>query len=81
MSPEYIRQLIIHTICSVTGEDADEILSTPVVEVNTRDWEQIFSRLEANLDLNTRLLTSGSRTIDIDALTRDLHARMADIID
>jgi hypothetical protein len=77
MSPSFVRQLIIHTICNVTGEEPEDILALDVLEVNTRDWEQIFSRLEATLDINTRLLTAATRTIDIDALAAELHARLS----
>jgi hypothetical protein len=81
MTPTFIRQLIIHTICNVTGEEPKDIVALDEVELNTRDWEQIFSRLEATLDIHTGMLTSTERSISIDALMRALHAKLAgDII-
>lgn len=77
MTPQFVRNLIIHVICAVTGEEHDDILALEEVELDTRDWEQIFSRLEATLDVQTGLLTSPQRSIRIDALTADLHARLA----
>jgi hypothetical protein len=77
MTPNFVRNLIIHVICSVTGEEPDDIVALDEVELDTRDWEQIFSRLEATLDIQTGLLTAPQRTIHIDTLTADLHARLA----
>jgi len=78
MTPHFIRQLIIHTICNVTGEPPKNVTSQDRVELNTRDWEQVFSRLEAALDIQTGMLTSAERSISIDALTRVLHTRLTD---
>jgi Family of unknown function (DUF6137) len=81
MTPTFIRQFIIYTICNVTGEEPKDIVTLDEVELNTRDWEQIFSRLEATLDIHTGMLTSTERSISIDALMRTLHAKLAgDII-
>ena len=77
MTPEFIRQLIIHTICNVTGEEPKAIVALDRIELNARDWEQIFSRLEATLDIHTGMLTSTKRSISIDALLRALHAKLA----
>lgn len=81
MTPTFIRQLIIQTICNVTGEEPKDIVTLDEIELNTRDWEQIFSRLEATLDIHTGMLTSTERSISIDVLMRALHAKLAgDII-
>lgn len=81
MTPEFIRQLIIHTICNVTGEEPEDVVALDKIELNVRDWEQIFSRLEAVLDIHTGMLASTNRSISIEALTRSLRAKLAgDII-
>jgi len=80
MTPHFIRQLIIHTICNVTGETPKDVTALDRVELNTRDWEQVFSRLEATLDIQIGMLTSAERSISIDALMRVLHARLTDNI-
>lgn len=80
MTPHFIRQLIIHTICNVTGEPPENITTKNRIELNTRDWEQIFSRLEATLDIQTGMLTSTERSISIDELTPVLHAKISDDI-
>lgn len=77
MTPVLIRQLIIYTIYNVTGEDPTDIVALESVELNTRDWEQVFSRLEAILDIETGMLSSRERAICIDALTHALHAKLA----
>lgn len=78
MTPNFIRQLIIHTICNVTGEPPEEVTSLDRVELNTRDWEQVFSRLEATLDTQTGMLTAAERSFSIDPLTHVLHARLTE---
>lgn len=80
MTPHFIRQLVIHTICNVTGETPKDVKALDRVELNTRDWEQIFSRLEATLDIQTGMLTSVERSISIDTLVLVLHARLTDDI-
>ncbi len=80
MTPYFIRQLIIHTISNVTGEHPKDITALDRVELNTRDWEQVFSRLESTLDIQTGLLTAAVRSVSIDALTRVLHAKLTDDI-
>ncbi|MBJ7311493.1 DUF6137 domain-containing protein [Rugamonas sp. CCM 8940] len=81
MTPNFLRQLIIHTICNVTGEEPKDIVALDEVALDTRDWEQIFSRLEAALDIHLGMLTSSQRSISIDALMRMLHAKLSgDII-
>jgi hypothetical protein len=74
MTPYFIRQLVIHTICNVTGETPETISALDRVELETRDWEQVFSRLEATLDIQTGMLTSAERSISIDTVTGILHA-------
>ena len=82
MTPVLIRQLVIHTISNVTGKDPTDIVARAPVKLNTRDWEQVFSRLEATLDIDTGLLSSHERVICVDALTHALHAKLAgDVID
>jgi hypothetical protein len=77
-----IRQLIIHTICNVTGRSPTDFVALMLVELNTRDWEQVVSRLEATLDIDTGMLSSCERTICVNALTHALHAKLAgDVID
>src|ERR1700737_3134481 len=76
MTPTFIRQLIIYTICNVTGEETKDIAALDEVELNIRDWEQIFSRLEATLDIHTGMLTATERSISIDALMRALHSKL-----
>jgi len=76
MTPTFLRQLIIYTICNVTGEEPKDIVTLDEVELNTRDWEQIFSRLEASLDIHIGMLTSHERSISIDALMRLLHSKL-----
>jgi CBS-domain-containing membrane protein len=80
MTLHFIRQLVIHTICNVTGAPPKEVTALDRVELNTRDWEQVFSRLEATLDIQTGMLTSVERSFSIDALMRVLHARLTDNI-
>lgn len=80
MTPHFIRQLVIHTICNVTGAPPKDVTALDRVELNTRDWEQVFSRLEATLDIQIGMLTSAERSISIDALMRMLHARLTDNI-
>ncbi|MEB0028246.1 hypothetical protein QN375_21100 [Pseudomonas sp. MH9.2] len=80
MTPHFIRQLVIHTICNVTGETPKDVTALDRIELNTRDWEQVFSRLEATLDIQIGMLTSAERSISIDALMRVLHARLTDEI-
>ena len=77
MTPTFLRQLIIYTICNVTGEEPEDIVALDTVELNTRDWEQIFSRLEATLDIHTGMLTSAERTISVDALVRSLQTKLS----
>lgn len=82
MTPFFIRQLIIQTICNVSGTDHADIAARDRVELDTRDWEQLFSRLEATLDIDTGMLFARERTICLDSLTRALHAKLAgDVID
>ncbi|WP_124409930.1 DUF6137 domain-containing protein [Pseudomonas sp. R4-34-07] len=76
MTPYFIRQLIIHTICNVTGAAPIEVTALDWVELNTRDWEQVFSRLEATLDIQTGMLTSIERSFSIEKLMHMLHARV-----
>ncbi|MBB2485164.1 hypothetical protein H5407_07955 [Mitsuaria sp. WAJ17] len=76
LSRQFIRQLIVQTLCTVTGEEMQDILAMDEVEVDTRDWEQIISRLEAFLDVSTGLLSSGQRVVRIDALAQDLFQRV-----
>jgi hypothetical protein len=80
MTPHFIRQLVIHTICNVTGAPAKKVTALDKVELNTRDWEQVFSRLEATLDIQIGMLTSIERGLSIEALTHALHAKLADSI-
>lgn len=80
MTPYFIRQLVIHTICNVTGAPPKEVTALDTVELDTRDWEQVFSRLEAMLDIQTGMLTSAERSFSIDAIVRVLHARLTDDI-
>ncbi|RDU96303.1 DUF6137 domain-containing protein [Trinickia dinghuensis] len=81
MTSTFIRQLIVHTICNVTGEEPKTIVALDEVELNTRDWEQVFSRLEATLDIHTGMLSSTSRSISIDALADSLDTKLVgDII-
>lgn len=77
MTPTFIRQLILHTICNVTGEEPKDIAALDEVELNARDWEQVFSRLEAALDIHTGRLTSTEQSISIAALVRELHDKLA----
>jgi hypothetical protein len=82
MTPTFIRQLIIHTIGNVTGKVPADIVALDRVELSTRDWEQVFSRLEASLDIDTEMLLSRERIICLDCLTRALQAKLAgDVID
>jgi hypothetical protein len=76
MTPTYIRHLVIHTICNVTGAEPGDIADLNDIELNTRDWEQVFSRIEATLDLHTGMLASAERSISVDALVRALHAKL-----
>lgn len=80
MTHYFIRRLIIHTICNVTGELQKDVITLDRVELNTRDWEQVFSRLEATLDIHTGMMTSAERSISIDQLTCALHGRLANDI-
>jgi hypothetical protein len=80
MTPHFIRQLVIHTICNVTGASHKEVAALDWVKLNTRDWEQVFSRLEATLDIQTGMLTSVERSISIEALMHALYAKLTDNI-
>lgn len=80
MSPHFIRQLIILTICNVTGAAPEEVIAIDMIELDTRDWEQVFSRLEATLDIHTSMLTSTERSFSIEALARALHDSLANEI-
>lgn len=77
MTRNFIRNLIVCTIANVTGDDIEEVLDAEVVELDTRNWEQIFGRLEATLDVTSGWLLSTERSIDIDALARTLDERLA----
>jgi hypothetical protein len=82
MTPVLIRQLIIHTVCNVTGKDPTEIVALDLLQLNTRDWEQVFSRLEATLDIDTGMVSSHERAICLCALTHALRAKLdGDLID
>ena len=78
LTPHFIRHLIIHTICTVTGESYEEVRVLDRVALNTRDWEQVFSRLEAKLDIQTDMMTSAERSISIDELACVLHTMLSD---
>ena len=78
MTPVFILQLAIHTICDVTGKDPADIVALGRVELKTRDWGQIIRRPEATLDIDTGMLSSRERTICLDELTRALHTEFAD---
>lgn len=80
LTPHFIRHLIIHTICTVTGESYEEVRVLDRVALNTRDWEQVISRLEATLDIQTGMIISAERSISINALASELHAKLSDII-
>lgn len=80
MTPHFIRQLIIHTICNVTGEPPEDVRALDRVALDARDWEQVFSRLEATLDINTGMMTSAEQSFSIDTLACELHARLSDDI-
>ena len=80
MTPHFIQQLIIHTICNVTGESPVDVIALDRVVLNTRDWEQILSRLEATLDIQTDMMTSVELSISIDALAHVLHTKLSDDI-
>ncbi|NUT77424.1 hypothetical protein HNO86_20465 [Pseudomonas sp. C1C7] len=80
MTLHFIRQLVIHTICNVVGETPEDVTALNKVELNTRDWEQVFSRLEATLDIQTDKLASTERTISIGTLARELHTKITDDI-
>lgn len=77
MTPHFIRQLIIHTICNVTGESPKDVIALDRVVLNTRDWEQVFSRLEATLDIQTGMMIYAERSISIDALACVLHTKLS----
>jgi hypothetical protein len=77
MTLNHLRQLIVHTVCNVTGEEPEDVLDLSPVVLDTRDWEQVFSRLEATLDIDSGLLAGEARSFDIDALARSLQARLA----
>jgi uncharacterized protein DUF6137 len=80
MSPSFVRQLVIRTICEVNGEDVDEVLARNPFQADTRDWEQMIGRLEAIFDLTLHRFTAATRTIDIDELAEIIHANSADLI-
>lgn len=80
MTPYFIRQLIVHTICNVTGARPEEVTALEEIELDTRDWEQVFSRLEATLDIQTGMLTSADRSFSIETLMKALHASLTDDI-
>jgi len=76
MTRSFIRNLIVQTIANVTGEDIDEILEADNIEVDSRDWEQIFGRIESTLDLTSGEMLSTGRTIDIDTLADGIFGRL-----
>lgn len=73
MTLYFIRHLIIHTICNVTGEPYEAVDKLHQVPLDTRDWEQVFTRLEATLDIQTGMLMSPERSIFIDTLSSSVH--------
>lgn len=77
MTPQFIRQLIIHTLCNVTGESPKDLIALDRVVLNTRDWEQVFSRLESTLDIQTGMMISSERSISIEALASVLHTKLS----
>lgn len=78
MTLQFIRQLIIYTISNVTGASPKEVTSLISIKLSTRDWEQVFSRLEATLDIQTGMLTTAERAFDIETLAHALHAKVTD---
>ncbi len=74
MTPHFTRNLLIDTISNVTGKPPEVIAALEKVMLDTRDWEQVFSRLEATLDIQTGMLTLSERSILIDEATSLMHA-------
>jgi len=73
MTPLFIRNLIIYTIANVTGMSPCKIAPLKEIKLDARDWEQIFSRLEATLDMEILILAPNTRTLSINNLTQDIH--------
>jgi len=80
MSPGFVRQLVIRTICEVNGEDVEEVLARNPFQAGTRDWEQMIGRLEAVFDLTLHRYTTPGRMIDIEELAQVIHANSTDLI-
>lgn len=74
MTDNFTRQVIIFTICNTTGASPNVVTALDRIELNTRDWEQVFSRLEAMFDVQIDLLTSTDRSFSIELLTHSLQS-------
>lgn len=77
MNQEFIRQLVVHTICNVTGDPPEALTTFGEIALDTRDWEQVISRLEATLDIETGVLASAKRTLSIYEITHLLYDKLA----
>lgn len=76
MTPGFIQQFTIHTICSVTGASPKAIIALDRIELTARDWEQVFSRLEAAFDIQIDMLTSTNRSLSIESLMHAIQIKM-----
>lgn len=76
MTRDFVRNFIVHTIANVTGEDIQDVEAAGDIEVDSRDWEQIFGRIEATLDLTSGEMLALDRVIRIEPLSIELHRRL-----
>lgn len=68
ISRHLARRLVVKAIADVTGEPPDEVEAQAIHLLDTRDWEQVVSRIEAYFDVSLGLLASPDRVVDIGAL-------------
>jgi hypothetical protein len=73
----FIRMMIIKTIADVTGDDVPDVARRKRVKLDTRDWEQVVSRLEAVFDCTLDLLLAPTHVLDVAALTEEIGRRTA----
>lgn len=71
-----IRNFTSSTISNVTGQSWDIIECSHTVELNSRDWEQVFSRLEAALDITTDMLREDGGSCSLSFLTQRVQAKL-----
>jgi hypothetical protein len=75
--PPFIRMMIIKTVADVTGDEVPDVARRKRMKLDTRDWEQVVSRLEAIFDCTLDLLLAPTHVLDVAALTEEIGRRTA----